>query len=180
MPNPVVVNVVATSELGQIVELSEVALIKHSIFDQEIYGGRVAYLKKPTMKGKVTIFPSGKLISVGTHSIDEAEADLQEAADTLQASGLISKVKLKAKLRNLVAVINTKPVSLEDFAFETRAIYEPEQFPAAILKTGTPERTFLVFNSGKIVLPGIKSMDDLDQAVKQITSILEEVEKLYR
>ena len=169
----------ATSELGQPVDLSEVSQIRNTIFDQEIYGGRVAYLKKPGMYGKVTIFPSGKLISVGTHSIEEAETDLQETADTLHESGLIRKVKLKAKLRNLVAVLITKPLSLEDFAFETRAIYEPEQFPAAILKIGAPERTFLIFNSGKIVLPGIISMDDLDQAVEQITSILEEVEKKY-
>jgi transcription initiation factor TFIID TATA-box-binding protein len=180
LPNPVVVNVVATSELGESLELSEVSQIEHTIFDQEIYGGRVAYLKKPSMHGKVTIFPSGKLISVGTHSLDEAEADLQETANTLHASGLIRKVKMKARLRNLVAVLTTKPISLEDFAFETRAIYEPEQFPAAILKTGTPERTFLIFNSGKIVLSGIKSMDDLDQAVRQIISILEEAEINYR
>lgn len=172
-------NVVATSELGQSVKLNDISKIKDTIFDQKIYGGRVVYLKKPSMNGKVTIFPSGKLISVGTHSLEEAEEDLQETADTLQASGLISKAKLKARLRNLVAVINTKPISLEDFALETRAIYEPEQFPAAILKVGTPVRTFLVFNSGKIVLPGIKSMEDLDQAVKQITTILEEVEKNY-
>jgi transcription initiation factor TFIID TATA-box-binding protein len=173
------VNVVATSELGESLELSEISKIKFTIFDQGIYSGRVAYLKKPVMHGKVTIFPSGKLISVGTHSLEEAEADLQETADTLHTSGLIRKMKMKARLRNLVAVLNTKPVSLEDFAFETRAIYEPELFSAAVLKTRTPEWTFLIFNSGKIVLLGMKSMDDLDQAVKHITLLLEEVERNY-
>ena len=83
MAKPTIVNVVATSTLGQTVDLAEISEIPHTIFDQEIYGGRVAYLKKPGMSGKVTIFPSGKLISVGTRSLEEAEADLQETVDTL-------------------------------------------------------------------------------------------------
>jgi TATA-box binding protein (TBP) (component of TFIID and TFIIIB) len=43
----------------------------------------VPYLKKPGMHGKVTIFTSGKMISVGTKRREEAETDLQETADTL-------------------------------------------------------------------------------------------------
>jgi transcription initiation factor TFIID TATA-box-binding protein len=176
---PVIVNVVATAELGQTVELAEISKLPNTIYDNEIYGGRVAYLKKLGMRGKVTIFPNGKLISVGTKSPSEAEADLQEAADTLHNAGLIESIKVKARLRNIVAVLMTKPLTLEDVALETGAIYEPEQFPAAILKTGTPARTFLIFNSGKVVLPGIQSMAELDEAVKVITGLLDSIDSLY-
>jgi len=127
------------------------------------------------MHGKVTIFPSGKLISVGTRSLSEARADLQEAADTLYHEGLIRSVKVEVRLRNIVAVFVTKPLDLEEVALMTGAIYEPEQFPAAILKTGSPKRTYLIFNSGKIVMPGVRSMTDLDEAVRVITGLLESI-----
>jgi len=177
LSTPTIVNVVATASFNQTVELSEVSKIQYTIFDNEIYSGRVAYLKKPGMHGKVTIFPSGKLISVGTRCIEDAEFDLQETADTLHHAGLIDQVAVKANVRNIVAVIMTKPLELEDVALETGAIYEPEQFPAAILKTGDPERTYLIFNSGKIVLPGVKTMNDLTEAVKQIRAIIDEIEQ---
>ena len=70
------------------------------------------------MQGKVTIFPSRKLISVGTRSIEDAESDLQETADTLHNSGLIGQVIVKANVRNIVAVIMTKPLALEEVALE--------------------------------------------------------------
>jgi len=79
-----IVNIVATADLGQPVDLKEVARIHHTIHGPEIYGGRVAYLKTPTMHGKTTIFTSGKLISVGTTSRQDAELDvvlLAEVAD---------------------------------------------------------------------------------------------------
>jgi transcription initiation factor TFIID TATA-box-binding protein len=176
LSSPIIVNVVATAELGQSVVLAQVSQLRDTIFDHKIYGGRVVYLKKPGMRGKVTIFPSGKLISVGTKSPSEAEVDLQEAADTLHNAGFIDSIKVKVRLRNIVAVLMTKPLALEDVAFETGAIYEPEQFPAAILKIGSPERTFLIFNSGKVVLPGVRSMADLDEAVKVITGLLDSID----
>jgi hypothetical protein len=71
-----IVNIVATADLRQQVELTEIAKIRYTIHDQEIYGGRVAYLKTPAMHGKTTIFPSGKLISVGTKTREQAQHDL--------------------------------------------------------------------------------------------------------
>ena len=59
---------VATGDLTQQVSLEDISRLPYTIHDQEIYGGRVAYLKTPEMHGKVSIFPSGKLISVGTRA----------------------------------------------------------------------------------------------------------------
>ena len=80
---PKIVNLVATGDLKQSVSLPEVAKIRYTIYDQEIYGGRVAYLKTPRMHGKTSVFPSGKLISVGTRSPEEAQSDLQYTAEDL-------------------------------------------------------------------------------------------------
>ena len=157
---PEIVNVVATADLKQKVDLMETSKLPHTIHDQEIYGGRVAYLKTPEMHGKVTIFPSGKLISVGTKSPSQAQEDLEKTHETLSEHGLIKPTKITMNLRNLVALLNLqKTIDLETLANEQHVIYEPEQFPGAILKTPTPKATYLIFASGKIIIQGTRSLE---------------------
>ena len=142
MTHPIVVNIVATAELGQSVDLTQVSKIEHTIFDQEIYGGRVAYLKKPGMHGKVTIFTSGKLISVGTKSREQTQHDLLENVDTLSQANLIKPVSVTADIRNIVALLTLpNPIPLEQLD-EPNSIYEPEQFPATIVKSNDPKATY--------------------------------------
>ena len=169
-----IVNVVATADLKQPVDLLQISELPHTIHDQEIYGGRVAYLKSPEMNGKVTIFSSGKLISVGTRSPNQAEEDLNTTHDILALGKLIEATQIKMNLRNLVAVLNIdKTLDLETLAIEQPVIYEPEQFPGAILKTTQPKATYLIFASGKIVIPGTRTLDDLKAAAEKIKKILE-------
>ncbi len=63
-------NVVCTASLEQTVDVTRMADLSCGIYDQAIYGGRCGYVKMPDMKGRVTVFPSGKMISVG-HTISK-------------------------------------------------------------------------------------------------------------
>jgi len=157
-----IVNIVATADLGQQVELTEIAKIRHTIHDPDIYGGRVAYLKTPTMHGKTTIFPSGKLISVGTKSREQAKHDLQETARTLSCAKLIQPVNTTANVRNIVALLTLpNPIPLEQLE-EPNTVYEPEQFPAAVVKSNEPKATYLLFSSGKIIMSGVKTEEEIN------------------
>ncbi len=172
-----IVNIVATADLTQPVDLKEVARIRHTIHGPEIYGGRVAYLKTPTMHGKTTIFPSGKLISVGTTTREQAQHDLQETVDTLSQANLIKPVSVTANVRNIVALLTLpNPIPLEQLE-EPNSIYEPEQFPAAIVKSNEPKATYLIFNSGKIIISGVKTEEELEKAVVVVTEIATRAEK---
>jgi transcription initiation factor TFIID TATA-box-binding protein len=172
-----IVNIVATADLTQPVDLKEVARIRHTIHGPEIYGGRVAYLKTPTMHGKTTIFPSGKLISVGTTTREQAQHDLQETVDTLSQANLIKPVSVTANVRNIVALLTLpNPIPLEQLE-EPNSIYEPEQFPAAIVKSNDPKATYLIFNSGKIIISGVKTEEELEKAVVVVTEIATRAEK---
>jgi len=167
------VNLVATASLNQPVDLYEAAKVKHTIFDQEIYGGRVAYLKTPSMHGKVTIFPSGKLISVSTKSPTQAQEDLQTTADLLSEHGLIKPAKIKAEIRNIVAVFTLpEPPNLEEIAQKHHDIYEPDQFPAVIMKQKSPKATIFFFNSEKTVIAGVKNVNELKQTSDTFKRIL--------
>lgn len=74
-----IVNVVATGDTRQPIDIIKIVEFNWGLHDQEIYGGRVAYIKDNNMAGRVTVFPSGKLISVGTQSIRQASRELEHA-----------------------------------------------------------------------------------------------------
>jgi transcription initiation factor TFIID TATA-box-binding protein len=161
----------------QSVELIEIAKIRHTIYDQEIYGGRVAYLKTLTMHGKTTIFPSGKLISVGTKNREQAKHDLQETVNTLTQANLIKPISVTANVRNIVAPLTLpNPIPLEQLE-EPNSINEPEQFPAAVVKSNDPKATYLIFNSGKIIISGVKTEEELEKAAEAVTEIATRAEK---
>ena len=172
---PEIVNLVATGDLRQSVSLLEVAKMCYTIYDQEIYGGRVAYLKTPGMHGKTSVFPSGKLISVGTRSPEEAQSDLEYTADCLFRHGLIHEIKVSAQIRNIVAMITVEnPPSLEEMSETIGAMYEPEQFPGAILRSEETNATFLIFQSGKIIISGTSSLKNLEKASRHVIKIIDE------
>jgi len=172
-----IVNIVATADLRQQVELTEIAKIRYTIYDQEIYGGRVAYLKTPAMHGKTTIFPSGKLISVGTNTREQAQHDLQETVDTLSQANLIKPMSVTANVRNIVALLTLpNPIPLERLE-GPNSIYVPEQFPAAVVKSNEPKATYLIFNSGKIIISGVKTEEELEKAAEAVTRIAARAEK---
>jgi transcription initiation factor TFIID TATA-box-binding protein len=129
------------------------------------------------MHGKTTIFPSGKLISVGTTTREQAKHDLQETVDTLTQANLIKPISVTANVRNIVALLTLpNPIPLEQLE-EPNSIYEPEQFPAAILKVEKPKATYLIFNSGKIVILGTKTEDELRRSAELIKEIISQIDE---
>jgi TATA-box binding protein (TBP) (component of TFIID and TFIIIB) len=80
----------------------------------------------------------------------------------------------KAKTQNVVAIADfEKSVDLEKICGKTKAIYEPEQFPGAILRLKEPyNTTILIFASGKVVIAGLKSSDQLTPTINRIEEII--------
>jgi len=159
-----IVNVVATASLDEKVDLEKLGRAKGVVYDQDIYGGRVAYLRLPEMKGTVSVFFSGKMISIGTKSEEHAFRDLQHARDFLIEKNLVRSVELFPKVQNIVATADLGgAVDLEKLVCMRSIIYEPEQFPGAILKINKPHKaTVLIFASGKIVIAGLKDSHQID------------------
>jgi transcription initiation factor TFIID TATA-box-binding protein len=50
--------------------------------------------------------------------------------------------------------------------------YEPEQFPGLIYRLDKPDVVVLLFGSGKLVITGGKTLDEVDAAVETVTSQL--------
>jgi transcription initiation factor TFIID TATA-box-binding protein len=174
MTKVTIVNVVATAALGQRVDLEELGKCPQIVHDPEIYGGRVAYFRSSEFTGQVTIFASGKMISVGSKSEAEAFRALELAKEYLIEMGFVKQVNLEKKTRNIVVVVDFgKAVDLEALAKDHRMVYEPEQFPGGILRINEQSGvTALVFSSGKAVVAGIKSSKGIEEIVGSLGAVL--------
>ena len=79
MISPKIRNIICTSDLKQIIDISKFINFPWGIYDEVTYGGRCGYVKTPDIKGKVTIFLSGKMISLGANSLKTSYQQLETA-----------------------------------------------------------------------------------------------------
>ncbi len=152
-----------TADLKQRVNISEFVKMPCGIYDEAIYGGRCGYVKMPEMDGRVTIFSSGKMISVGAKSIKRAKDQLNQSKFYMLQYNMIKNTVLSAKIRNIVATVATgKTIPIDIISTKIPgASYDPEIFPGMIIK-GVNSCSCLVFASGKIVIAGAKSVNELN------------------
>jgi TATA-box binding protein (TBP) (component of TFIID and TFIIIB) len=170
-----IVNVVATASVNQPMDFEVLRKCKEIFHDSDVYGGRVAYFKPESLQGRVSIFLSGKMISVGTKSEKQAQTELHMAKQFLLDKGFIKDIELYPCTQNLVVTADfEQSLNLEELTTRTRAIYEPEQFPGAILRITQPFKTsVLIFASGKTVITGLKSQSEIDPTINRLQQIIE-------
>ena len=112
------------------------------------------------------------MISVGTRSIEEAIRELNLVAKALKAD------MTEPKILNIVATADLGlEVDLESISSirEIKAIYEPEQFPGAIIKISMGEvnmATILLFASGKLICVGLKNLEYIKEAIEKLLKLI--------
>ena len=168
-----IVNVVATADLRQQIDLNALSRLKNISYDPDVY--HCAYVKDRNMKGKISIFASGKLISIGTKKEKDATKDLEYVVRRLEKADVIKRTAIHIKIQNVVALVNlSKSINLTRFANDTPSvIYEPEQFPGAIYNLDNSLGvTALFFVSGKVVLLGMRSSKSINKLVKRVVELV--------
>ncbi|MHA1543192.1 MAG: hypothetical protein ACTSQH_09465 [Candidatus Hodarchaeales archaeon] len=102
----------------------------------------------------------------------------------------IEKVLGKAKIKytgfnitiqNFVAMTNLKRrINLEMACLTLmNCIYEPEQFPAAIIRDLEEGGAFLLFSNSKIICLGIRSVEHLETSLKNLIQQIYDFELVY-
>jgi len=178
VPNFRIVNVVATADLDRVIDLDYLPHLFPRIvmYEPSAYQPPApAYFKSEDMQGKVSIFPSGKMISVGTKSEEKARQELILVADRLKKAKVAElKTDTKIRIENIVAAsdIGFKPDLKKISAEGANVVYEPEQFPGAIIRLTIPKKaiksTILLFASGKMVCVGLKNSKDVQKSIQQL------------
>lgn len=168
-----IVNVVATASLNQELDLDELGKFREILHDSDLYGGRVAYFKTSNMEGKISIFASGKMISVGTTSEEESFSELEYAKKFLVEKGFTNPTLLQPKIRNIIVTADFgKRIDLEELSKNCKMIYEPEQFPGGILRIEEPYKsTVLMFASGKAVITGLNGSSQIKPTIQKMANV---------
>ena len=155
-------NIVTTADLKQKINIKKLNNFSWGIYDQISYNGICGYVKTPEMKGRVTIFTTGKMISIGSNNIQDSIDKLNQAKFYLLKENFIQEIKLEPIVRNIMASVSLKKsINLEKLARKIQnSVYEPDIFPALRykIKDGT---SLLIFSSGKVVIAGGKSIQDI-------------------
>ena len=169
LPEIKIVNTVCTADLKQEIVLTSFNKYEHLSANLDLYA--CGYVKNKTMIGRVTVFRTGKLISVGTKSIESGFKELEIAVKLLTKYKLIKPYKLEPITQNIVTNVNLeRTIDLEKFALILpKVMYEPEQFPGLILRF-LGSTVALVFASGKIILTGAKSYEELNTAYFELNN----------
>ena len=81
------------------------------------------------------------------------------------------------KIVNIVVSTNLETeVPLEKMAATlVNTEYNPEQFPGLVLRIREPKTSALIFNSGKVVCTGAKSMEKVKEAVEEIKKAVKKI-----
>jgi len=160
-------NTVCTADLKQEIDIGSFNEYEHLNSNLELY--RCGYVKDSTMVGRVTVFGNGKLISVGTKSPEQAKKELRKASKILEKYLLAKPAKIQAQVRNIVSRFDlNRKLSIEKLARTLpKSMYEPEQFPGLIYRI-QGSCVALLFASGKGVIVGAKSVEEINSALFEI------------
>ena len=173
-------NVVAVASLGQKMDLIAIMKIFRNVeYRPKRFPGLVFKLKQP--KTTTLIFRTGKMVCTGAKSEKMAKSAVRKVVRELKKEGFIIRRSPKIEIVNIVGTADIGgEVDIEVMAdILDNVMYEPEQFPGLIYRMEKPKVVILMFRSGKMVLTGSKSEDQVNEAVDKMTSILIENELIY-
>jgi len=169
-------NIVATVTLDQGLDLGAIARsIPNVEYDPEEFPGLVLRLDNPKLTALV--FSTGKMVITGAKSTQMLIKGFKRILRLFYKHGILITGKPRVQIQNVVASANLNAeVNLEIAAEQLdNVMYEPEQFPGLIYKMDEPRVVLLIFSSGKMVITGAKSEEEVAQAVKNIYEKLKSI-----
>ncbi|GEM_PF-997099 len=168
-------NVVCTADLNHKVDI--LSFNKHRFLSSNLKAYKCGYVKDNIMFGKVVVFASGKLISVGSKSPDQAYHDLKRASQILKKYKFIKSFNIIPRIHNIVSSISLeKTINLNILSVMLpRSIYEPDQFSGIVYRT-YGSIVCLIFATGKVIITGAKTLEELNHAY---FDLMKKIQSMY-
>jgi len=175
---PVLQNIVSTVNLGCQLDLREVALrARNAEFNPRRFSAVVMRIREP--KTTALIFYTGKVVVTGARSEELSRLAARKYARIIQKLGFDVRFT-DFQVQNIVGSCDVRfPIRLEGLAadHEDDTSFEPELFPGLIYRMEQPKLVLLIFVSGKVVLTGAKSREQIYEAFEHIYPVLMEFRK---
>lgn len=175
---PTLQNIVATVNLVVKLDLKTIALhARNAEYNPKRFAAVIMRVRQP--KTTALIFASGKMVVTGAKSEDDSRLAARKYARIIQKLGFEAQFT-EFKIQNMVGSCDVKfPIRLEGLAFSHGhfSSYEPELFPGLIYRMVKPKVVLLIFVSGKVVLTGAKTREEIYEAFNNIYPVLTEFRK---
>ena len=174
-------NVVASSYVTDGINLHElIYYLPEARYDPS--GFRAIVITQDNPKSAQLIFEDGRVVSTGARSINSAERSISNVGVMLEEAGVPVYDKLYIEIENIVARASIeKKLDLHYLAQVMDDVeFNPEEFPGIIKKEifkkeddEEYEVSTLIFSSGKIVITGHKSVEELKESFENIVHEIE-------
>ena len=165
-------NVVASIDLHGEIDVEKVANELESVqYNPDVFPGAVYKMK--SFGVTFLIFYSGKLVCTGAKSVETIRKATEELKRTLEAMGMKFKGEPEIQVQNIVAAgdLGLGTLDLDMVALTLPNVeYEPEIFPGVVYRVKNSRMAILIFNSGKVVVSGARTEEDIRRAVDELTS----------
>lgn len=169
-----VVNIVATTHLGKRLDLELLSTALRDLGDASYDPDRFPGLVVRTGGRAFLVFRTGKVVVVGCKSFEEVEESIE--AIVRKIGGVVGDLphSYRIQIQNMVATVELgREIDLETLSEKLEhSLYIPEEFPGLIYKPGVGKPSALVFSTGRIVVVGATSIDDVEELVKEIEASL--------
>jgi transcription initiation factor TFIID TATA-box-binding protein len=165
---PKIENIVASGSIADTIDLGMISTkVENCELNSKRFPGAVFRIKDP--KIAILIFSSGKVVITGVKVPGDLNRGLDILIQKMKEAGVICHETPKVAVTNIVCSYDTgnkinlnrvvMSLSLESIE------YEPEQFPGLVYRIPDPKIVVLLFSSGKIILTGGKTMEDVEKGV---------------
>ncbi|WP_319537608.1 TATA-box-binding protein [uncultured Methanospirillum sp.] len=159
-------NIVASGSIADSIDLEMIsAKIENCELNKKRFPGAVYRIMDP--KVAFLVFSSGKVVITGVKSPEDLVLCQDILMKNMKEAGVLCHETPNVAVTNMVCSydlgnkINLNKVvlslSLENIE------YEPEQFPGLVYRISDPKVVALLFSSGKIILTGGKTMEDVER-----------------
>jgi transcription initiation factor TFIID TATA-box-binding protein len=172
-------NIVASGVVAGSIDLVDFSgKTENCELNKKRFPGAVYHIADP--KIACLIFSSGKIVMTGLRN-DKALADgLAIVIKALKNAGIEPLKEPKVVVTNMVCSFNLgRYINLNKLTVTLNVEnveYEPEQFPGLVYRIGDPKIVVLIFSSGKIILTGGKTLEDirkgLDVLEQKLASVM--------
>jgi transcription initiation factor TFIID TATA-box-binding protein len=164
-------NIVASGKIADALDIEYISShLDTCTLDKKKFPGAVYHLKDP--KVVALLFSSGKIVLTGIRNNEEFHRGLAKLTEQLQALGAVLIESPEVAITNMVCSYDSgKKINLNKMmlTFNLENIeYEPEQFPGLVYRLKDPNIVLLIFSSGKIILTGGKTIEDVKLAIDKM------------
>lgn len=166
--SPKIENIVASGSIADTIDLDIISSkVENCDLNVKRFPGAVFRILDPKMA--FLIFSSGKVVITGIKTHEDLARGLAILIQKMKDAGITCLDTPKVTVTNIVCsydIGNKINLNKVVMALSLESIeYEPEQFPGLVYRIPDPKIVALLFSSGKIILTGGKTMEDVEKGV---------------